>query len=96
MYILATFSGGSIPLKLAIVPARRLSSVIGNRQRFSAGFDCGRNAGDAGREELDREIRFRGFSDVRGVHVDLPINDSVAGSRKIDMPGFAARLQPKT
>ena len=62
-------------------------SVIGDRQRFSAGFDCGRNAGDAGREELDREIRFRGFSDVRGVHVDLPISDSVAGSRKIDGSG---------
>ena len=62
-------------------------SVIGNRQRFSAGFDFGGNTSDAGREELDREIRFRGFSDVRGVYVDLPIGDSVAGNRKIDGSG---------
>ena len=48
---------------------------------------CGGNTSDAGREELDREIRFRGFSDVRGVYVDLPIGDSVAGNRKIDGSG---------
>ena len=29
-------------------------SVIGNRQRFSAGFDFGGNTSDAGREELAR------------------------------------------
>ena len=62
-------------------------SVIGDRQRFSAGFDFGGNTSDAGREEFDRENCFRSFSDVRGVYVDLPISDSVAGSRKIDGSG---------